>query len=426
VVLPAVPTNNPAAPYGYDDNDRPIGEVVGKPYVPPVKTGTVEPRPALCVCGQQMCGYCHPENRRQTEVLASITRKPEPPNLEDQLNAMMEHTRTMLGIPFITRSSHTKHKTMDYFPEMLSITRGELIGLLDEEIGVEPRTVRKKMLKSRADIDRKIAMLSLIPNQVTKRKCLIRKSEELIESWSVRVMKLRRQQEDILDKSTREKFKRKENRRIDRSEKKITELHRALSELNALQNRAAAWSSNPDDYVSMSAIDGNSPVLFRDRFKTNDDDHDIESYIAFLNQYSMLTDSSRRFQRFAEVDDWRYFENELVLQGIGWRLIRPSKLFFVKYPQLAKYLHDAPVADDGEDEPDETENVLIIKTKGAQIGGEITSAGHRGGGQRPLESFDKTKRYGGQRRGGDYGGEKSDNVYGGLDSGDLDERGGDE
>jgi len=62
---------NKEAPFGYDDNDRPIGVPVGKPYVKPElkaiqDSKVIQERPSNGLpcggCGNDLCKHCHPEN----------------------------------------------------------------------------------------------------------------------------------------------------------------------------------------------------------------------------------------------------------------------------------------------------------------------------------------------------------------------------
>ena len=267
---------NKEAPYGYDDEGRPIGVVVGRPYVKPVQTGAVEhvDRRSGCVCGEPMCALCHPENTVKTDVLASITRcehdrtwkycllcnrtaKPRVEGFDTWVANILQGRLTAVAA--------TESKKFLYWPEILGITRGQLIGLLELDVTIEPRLARKTVLKSRVPIETTVARLLLIPKQIDKRKKLIRDAERLIESWSVRVMKLRRADEDVLDKQTREQFKRKERARIIRSKEKISELRRLYAGLDDLQQRLAAWGA-PCDYESVATTE-DGPIRFGDKLE---------------------------------------------------------------------------------------------------------------------------------------------------------------
>jgi len=425
-----VVVHNPAnkeAPYGLDESGKPIlpgrsdqelaTDLLSKPFL---KAGSCphKSNPKYCL----LCGTANYKAAPAETV-----------DLEDQL-------RRMFGITgFVATTGRGESKKFAYFPEILGITRGQLIGLLELTVGIEPRAIKKKILKSRTIIDGKIAELERTSSRIIELNTLIANSEELIRSWSAHVMKIQvkrgeRHPDDILDKKTREQFKREEKKNIEKYEQEKHELQKLLrdTDIDALRQRAATWGSNPDDHDITSATE-NATVKFGEKFKFGHEDEDegedstpdqnIDGYLALLDQYDLLKDVSRRLRQFPTLDVWRHFENEIVLQAIGWRLVRPTKQAFVEYPQLAKYMHGAPTDDT---EQDAIENKLILKTGGAQIGGGIY--GCNKGGAPMMKTFEKYDRN--YRRGNDsgteYGGERPDNFFGGMDSGDLDERGGDE
>jgi hypothetical protein len=430
VAHPVVPSADPEAPYGRDKNDKPIlpgrsdqqilNDLLGKEFLAHRDVELCEHK-----ADRKYCLLCGTTNFKTVPV--------EPMDLEEQLRSLFGLTATT-----VSTSGPTERKKFAYYPEILGITRGQLIGLLNLTIGIEPQAIKKKVLKSKSAITSKIAELERASARISELKQLIAKSEKLIESWSVHNMKLQvkrgeRQPEDILDKPTREKFKREKKKNIEKYEQEKSDLQKLLREtdIEQLKQRAASWGSSPDDFELVSTTE-NASIKFRDKFvyrdatSTHDIDNNIavlDSYIAFLNQYDLLKDVSRRLRQFPELDVWRYFENEIVLRAIGYGLYRPTKQTFAEYPQLTKYLNGAPVDDSEQDDP---ENKLILKTGGAQIGGSIYSAGHRNGHQRPLESFDKHRPSGGPGKPLEYGGERPDNFYSDIDSGDLSERSGDE
>jgi hypothetical protein len=438
VAQPVIPSTDPDAPYGRDDNDRPIGVPVGRPYVKPVQTGAVEhiDRRLVCNCGETLCMYCHPENIVKSDVLGSITRcehdrtwkycllcnrtaKPRIEGFDTWVANILQGRLTAVAV--------TESKKFLYWPEILGITRGQLIGLLELDVTIEPRLVRKTVLKSRVPIETTVARLLLIPKQIDKRKKLIRNAERLIESWSVRVMKLRRADEDVLHRQTREQFKRKERARIIRSKEKISELRRQYAGFDNVQQRLAAWGA-PSDYESVATTE-DGPIRFEDKFEFRRPADDggrltVGDYRRVVDMYDfVLKDASQRIRSYPVIDRWRYFENEIVLQGIGRGIIRPSEQVLAEHPWLSKI--GPPVDADGDDPAqDDAENALIIKTGGAQIGGGIY--GTKGGKLKSFEYYDKNTRRGNDAPSVPYGGERPHNWLCGMDSGDLDERRGDE
>jgi len=151
VALPVVPSADPTAPFGRDDNDRPIRpgrsdlqlaeDLLAKTFLKP-GTCPHKSNPKYCL----LCGT------------ANYKAAPaEPIDLEDQL-------RSLLGITAasVAPAGSVQSKKFTFFPAILGITRGQLIGLLELTVGVEPRAVKKKVLKSRAAIEAQVAELQQI------------------------------------------------------------------------------------------------------------------------------------------------------------------------------------------------------------------------------------------------------------------------
>jgi len=109
---------------------------------------------------------------------------------------------------------------------------------------------------------------------------------------------------------------------------KIAELRNRVSGLVELQQRLAAWGTNPDDYETITTTE-DVAVKFGEKFKfgheDSEPDQNIDGYLALLEEYDLLKDVSRRLHQFPTLDTWRYFENEIVLQAIGFRLVRPTE-----------------------------------------------------------------------------------------------------
>ena len=449
---PVVPSADPAAPYGRDQNDQVIKPeradqkiAAGLSTRPDLKAGACphKSNPLYCL-------HCGTANNRAAPIannLQSPARQREirertsckhgnlsfnciwcEPIPEDKAVTTL---RRQFGIESerdlkLEALKHLRNRKFVFFPEVLGISRGQLIGMLELDAGTRTINEQKTEIKDRSEIEQQITALERIPRQIEKRKRLIVLSEELIESWFVHVMKIQvkrgeRNPEDIPDQKLREAWKYKERKRIERCESKIVELRKSLSHLDDLKRRATAWGSNQNDFETKS-IPVQVPTKFWQRFVPPRNDNrkpgpsfNIYDYIALLNEYDLLKDVSRRLREFPEIDEWRYFENEVVFQAIEWGLYRPTKQAVEKYPELMRYEHD-PEQDDQE------EHQLIIKTGGAEIGGSIY-----GNGGRKLKSFDKHRPFGsGPGVPGEYGGAPQDNWYGGLDSGDLGDRPGDE
>ena len=400
VPVPMVPTNNPDVPYGLDDHGRPIGVTVGRPYIPPVQTGTVETPKGKCTCGRLLCQHCHPEFIARTEVLKSrmgiksdgwgrlldITT-------QDWLNTFgpPQPTPQSMGFPF--------------FPEILGITRRQLLALLDMTVSIEPVPVEKRMLKSRAIIDKQIADIQSWIARVVQLKQEIEKSEEIIAGLSAHMMKLRLDPkakhyapDNILDTKTRGQYQREERRKIAVAKQEIKELRASIHGLHPLDDllsRVSTWGGSEADYEMVKGTE-DGEVSFIVKFalpryfeQDHPDHHSFVSYAAFLRSYGgMLMDSASRLRGYPHLDSWRYLENEIVRQAISWKLVKPIKAIIEKYPDLRGTWTEEDIIQD------DTENTLIIKTGGAEIGASIYNFGrNESGSMKQSGSFDNTLRY---------------------------------
>jgi hypothetical protein len=409
---PVIPSADPKAPFGHDENDRPIGVPVGKPYVKPVQTGTVEPRPKLCVCGRSLCRYCHPENIAQTEVLKSLTQNYD----RVQVKTVDEDSlRRQFGLPTYSTAPKARvtHRFV-YYPEVFQLSRTKLLELLDYALEtlttteVDPSKPKQRVLKSTAPIKTQLAQLKYKEAKAETRIAELNKStkesQDIIEGLSVRVLKLRRSPDDPLltDKATREKLKREENVNLEKCEKERRELQKQLrdSGIGVLQARLDKWGSSPEDFdeVPVTVERTITTCTFAEKFIPPDGfdgmlpagyQYGVEAYRQWVYAYDQnnLTDS-----KSAVWSGWKQFENEIILQAIGWSLVRPSKKLFATHPSLRCYLPDHS-ADDESDGAEES--ALIVKTGGAQINGSVYSFGTTST-DKPRSSgdFDKTIAYG--------------------------------
>jgi hypothetical protein len=397
IAMPVIPSADPAAPYGRDENNRPIlpgrtdqqiaTDLMDKPL------GATRQGP--CDCNLGSCRHCHPEN---IVVPAWLTDKTKP-DLLSTLILRLNLQRDDLKTKFETELQ--KQKFVSYV-DALKIDRTDLIRLLEVPAGMKSRSVAEKVLKSTSSVERRIQRL----------KKIIQKSEEYIESWSVHKMKLRRP-DNILDKQTREAFKRKERSRIERCQHKITDLKRRLK----------TWADDPSNYERVLKT-VKSPETLRERLDTRmlierdpaqfEDDNEVCSTDRYLELFSNITPLPKQ----ETWRKWEEFENEIVIEAIKCGLIVTHEIL----PENTNsFVHDID-----EPEQDDPENALILKTGGAQVGATIYSGGQRNQNARPLESFDKRRPSGAPGEPSEHGGERQDNFYGEMDSGDLDERRGDE
>jgi hypothetical protein len=195
------------------------------------------------------------------------------------------------------------------------------------------------------------------------------------------------------------------------------------------------WGSNPTDFESVIAI---RKIPFREKFREpeypiNDSSETYakllelgatrtEAYITLLStDYQLLANTSKRHP---SLRPWRWFENEIVLQAIGFGLLRPTPKECELYPQLTKYLDP----DEGEVEIDDSKlRSLIFKTCGTEVGASIYNFGHtqKGSfsvsrsGSRQSGSFDGAVDFGNKNTAGGASSDPSGGWAGEIDSGDY-------
>lgn len=406
---------NKEAPYGYDDLDRPIGVPVGRPYAKPeVKAIQEQPSGDLPCggCGNDLCRHCHPEKAVKTDVLRSLTERPQT-SADDSPNPdttdLEENLRRQLGVPkpqsfrFVTSP---KKKPFDYYPEILDITRKQLLDLFDRVVDTEVETVRlvETRLKSTTLIRQSIATLTRTTEHATKRlQCLlllIEHSEKRILSWSARVMKRgslslgipARAPENILDEKTREKLKYEEKKKLKKFQHWKTRLQeivrKSRAQIEQLQERLDNWGSHPSDLENVTITRGRD-ITFREKFREPEEPiNDLsesyaklrelgatktEAYISLLStDYQLLAELSRSHP---SLRPWRWFENEIVLQAIGFGLIEPTAKALEQYPRLKKYLDTNAWSEDDTEIDDSELRRSILKTGGAEIGASIYNFG---------------------------------------------------
>lgn len=409
---PVIPSPNPAAPYGFDENDRPIGMPVGKPYLPPVQTGTIERPSGPCRCGKLLCRHCHPEFIAQTDVL-----KVTPPTELDKLK------KAALQAKFGQPTATVPVSEFIFLPGVLGITRRQLIEMMSMTVAYEPRAVRKRVLKNRAVIENKIRELEMLNAKAVELKAKIHESVETIHGLLKRVMKLRRDHDNVLDKNTREKFKREERKKISDATQELQAVRNSIRDapkLDELKDRLTNWGKSDDDF-ELVATTTTGPVSFGEKFELSpqfQEDHprqSIDTYAAFLNSFPLVMDYSHRLRGWAFIDEWRYLENEIVRQAIGWKLLKPTKATIKKYPDLAGSWTEEDYKED------DSENALILKSGGASIGASIYNFGRNASGSRRLSgSFDNAVQHANKDgRSGGGSSESWESYFSDMDSGDF-------
>jgi hypothetical protein len=256
--------------------------------------------------------------------------------------------------------------------------------------------------------------VEMLQHRVERLKKLIAASKSIVEGLSVRVMKARRGKDEVLDKPTRERYKRHENARITCCNAKLFRYRQAIRAGN-YHERVWRWQTQPvyfrdvvDDVMTFKDFGETYYVLGKPAMfeGTWHDTHDlvrdyIESGIHDTSRYEvvMRLDSNAlellgatEEQQQRAWRNWQRWENAVIKAAVFHGVIRPRQ-DLLELLGLMPFVKQAVSADDNPIEADEMEDALALKTGGACYGGTIKGNGYRynsGSGtfrRRSLESF---------------------------------------
>jgi hypothetical protein len=252
-----------------------------------------------------------------------------------------------------------------------------------------------------------------LQHRIKRLKKLIAASKEITEGLFVRVMKVRRGKDEVLDKTTREKFKREETARQARANVRLFQYRTALRNGGLTQKvwrvvvKSVYFRDVIDDVVIFQDWGEGTYVKDKERRMGGLVTHHTEIllhhvlYTEFdLSRYQemmrldadalsvMGAAEAEQKQAWANVQRW---ENAVIKAAVFHGVLRPRKNL-LELLALTAWAQDAlSVLEDIE--ADTTENALAIKTGGACYGGRIRSGGYTDSGrQRSLTSFDKPSR----------------------------------
>ena len=281
----------------------------------------------------------------------------------------------------------------------------DLIALFEET----PTTrVGEKLVFQQADF---LLPAEMLQHRIERLKKIIAASKAIIDGLSVRVMKIRRAEDDVLDKPTREKFKREETGRMARSNAKLSRYRAALRAGN-YREKVWCYQTQPvyfRDVVDdcMTFTDKGEAYYIKGKPKTFEgtmyDTHDLvcdvtESGIYDVSRYEVVmrldADALRLLEKKGAWTYWQRWENAVIKAAVFHGVLRPRK-DLLNLLGLMPFVQAALAATESEVEADETENALALKTGGACYNGVIHGAGYRynlktgASRRRALEDFDK-------------------------------------
>jgi hypothetical protein len=322
--------------------------------------------------------------------------------------------RALFGIAPPSPSRLTTPMVSNKFPSMrqtLMLDAEDLIALFDAN---DATKIGEREVFEEMDF---FVPPKMLEHRIERLKKLIAASKAIIEGLSVRIMKLHRGADEVLDKATREKFKREENARVARSNAKLFRYRAALRSGNytekiwRYQTQTGYFRDLVDDCMTFedrgeAYYEMGKPMTFEGTtYSTTNLVCDIiESGIFDVSRYEVVMRLDEAALRLlGESDDdhrrswayWQRWENAIIKAAVFYGVLRPRK-DLLELLALSPYVQETLEALDGEIEADETENALALKTGGACYGGGIHGGGYRYSRsesgtvrQRSLESFDK-------------------------------------
>ena len=262
-----------------------------------------------------------------------------------------------------------------------------------------------------------------LQHRIERLKKLIAASKEIVGGLSVRVMKVRRGKDGVLDKTTREKYKREETARQARANVKLFQYRTALRNGGLTQKvwrlvvKPVYFRDTVDDVVIFSDWGEGTYVKDKERRMGGVVTHHTEvfqhpvSYTEFdLSRYRdmmqlstdalelMGTTEKEQAQTWANVQRW---ENAVIKAAVFHGVLRPRK-DLLELLGLMPWVRDALQMTE-DIQADTTEDALALKTGGACYGGRIRSNGYTDCGKaRRLSSFDKPSRTAWRESSGDH------------------------
>jgi hypothetical protein len=364
----------------------------------------------------------HPQQRKQPQQRLFTGRtgfpteplKPSQPNPAPQTEGMSEgEVRSEFGVSAPAAPSRPPVLSMR---KALMLDAEDLIALFDE---TPAATVAERIIFAEMDF---VVPPEMIQHRIERLKKVIAASKVIVEGLSVRVMKLRREEDNILDQTTREKFKRDENARIARSNAKLYRYRMALRDGNYHEK---IWRDHIQPVYFRDLVD--DVMTFKEFGPTHYADGVYKKFTAtgggywtthLVRDYKARVFDVSRYETMMGLDQstlqlagateeeqqrtWanlQRWENAVIKAAVFHGVLRPR-------PDLMEHLSlmpfvQAALAATETLEADDAENALAFKTGGACFGGRIKSAGYRYGTsesksgnsfrRRSLESFDKGK-----------------------------------
>lgn len=392
--------NNKEAPFGRDDNDKPIVPIRSDQQI----AADLQEKDHLvrgdCPHGNNpedclLCGtkdvVLHPAVRPASDVVPESYLK-----VLDALDKSSKLTRGV-SLPFIehaTRSqlgstpAETSDKTrpeITSLREVLQITPQDILGLFDSTFE-EKQIVNVKILGDKKQLEDDICELEQHIDEI-KGDLLSRSA-----AWQKR-----NRPQDVLPKKDRERLKYEDRKKLSLSQAGLKELRQRL---NNWETDERNFTTRKELQRVLQTFGEKYPITYqmeeRDLEFVPDKQRKVEGIVTHTTEIMYHVDipvgpvhDSEGYRRVIAKQGeitcgWVEWENRVILQAIKVGLVVPTPKVFRKYPHLR-------LRPSSETEYHDYEKTLILKTAGAQIGGSIYARGTRSGRERPLENFDTTR-----------------------------------
>jgi hypothetical protein len=289
----------------------------------------------------------------------------------------------------------------------------DLIGFFDAQIGSYTDLIQVDF----------IIPPSMIQHRLRRLQKVINRANELINSWDVGVMKIRRGKDNVLDKPSREKYKREERARLTRCYAKRAKYYTAAKQEKYVEKvwriveKPICFRDMIDDCMVFTNVVETKWVEHADIWLDGEFRNDVTGAIEILSHGQFDLDGYKSvmklgFAALAELGEtheemqkaWKNlvrWEDCVIAAAIRYRVIQPryDLAVFLGLEKVVTNLNNQVAMEDFEQRDVHPEDVLALKTGGKCFFGQvrIQSEGfwYRANGMpvpRPLSGFDKPTR----------------------------------
>jgi hypothetical protein len=404
VSFTVVPSADPKAPFGRDENDkalvpmRPDQTIVAglleRPDLAPGKCPHKNDPNNCLPCGTKRI------LPRKTDANQSPSRQSELRRIRDVLTPeeaeaqhreqLEESTRRMFKTPKPTVSARNAQASAA-FESLFGGEKAPAAPAPKKLSSLKFDCYRKLFMMERDTI---VALFDYIVDYIRPEKPTegtVQKLQEEIAALEGSILtrssawQKRHRMDDRLEKNDRERLKRQEKKLRDEKKKELLEARSCLRQWENTPPVSVTFGEKY--YIAHRRVISTDSRFVPDILRTPKgqepyftevltDFRTVEGGIYDIHEYkNMLKLGIAAWcNDDLPIDGWVGWENKVILQAIKCGLIKPNVEVLKNYPGLDVYVRpDDPIEIDAT-----AENLLIIKTGGAEIGGNIRGAGYYG------------------------------------------------